>query len=97
MQEYLYNNFQMENLPAFHAYNYGMNIKIELNEQLRSLFKEIYLCQNNKKSKSLEEEDTSILEDGTQLILSCNNEREVLEAPEEINYQSLYIKKLYKL
>jgi uncharacterized membrane protein YheB (UPF0754 family) len=37
------------------------------------------------------------LEDGTQLISSRSDEREVLEALEEINYQSLYTKDLYKL
>ena len=84
----------MENQPAFYAYNYGANIEIELNEQLRSLPKETRLRRNNEESKL--EEDTSILED-RELISGPSNVREVLEALEEINYQGLYTKDFYKL
>src|SRR6266702_1599041 len=92
----------MENQLAFHAYNYGANIEIEihkkseLSKQLKSLPKETRLRQNNKESK-LKEEDTNILKDGTQLISNYSNSKEVSEALKEINYQSLYIKGLYQL
>ena len=43
MQEYLCDNFWMENQPAFHAYNYSMNIKIKINKQFQSLPKESHL------------------------------------------------------
>ena len=43
------------------------------------------------------EEDTNILKDGTRSISSRSDKREVSEALEEINYQSLYTKDLYKL
>ena len=95
VQEYSCDNFWMENQPAFHAYDYGANIEIELNEQLRSLPKETRLRRNNEESES--EEDTSILEDGTQSISGRSDEREVSETPEEINYQSSYTKDLHKL
>jgi hypothetical protein len=64
VQKYSCDNFWIENQPAFYAYNYGTNIEIKLNKQLRSLLKETRLRQNNKESK-LEEEDTSILKNGT--------------------------------
>ena len=95
VQEYSCDNFWMENQPAFHAYDYGANIEIELNEQLRSLPKETRLRRNNEESES--EEDTGILEDGTQSISGRSDEREVSETPEEINYQSSYTKDLHKL
>lgn len=95
VQEYSCDNFWIENQPAFHAYNYGANIEIELNEQLRSIPKETRLRRDNEESES--EEDTSILEDGTQSISGRSDEREVSEAPEEINYQSSYTKDLHKL
>ena len=95
VQEYSCDNFWMENQPAFHAYDYGANIEIELNEQLQSLPKETRLRRNNEESES--EEDTNILEDGTQSMSGRSDEREVSEAPEEINYQSSYTKNLHKL
>jgi len=102
VQEYSCDNFWMENQPAFHAYDYGANIEIEIREeselskQLKSLPKETRLRRNNEESES-EEEDTNILEDGTQLMSSRSNSREVSEAPEEINYQSLYTEGLRQL
>ena len=94
VQEYSCDNFWMENQPAFHAYDYGANLEIELNEQLRSLPKETRLRQNNEESES--EEDTSILEDGESMS-GPSDAREVSEAPEEINYQGLYTKDFHKL
>ena len=37
MQKYLYDNFWIENQPAFYAYNYSTNIKIKVNKQFQSL------------------------------------------------------------
>lgn len=94
VQECSCDNFWMENQPAFHAYDYGANIEIEVNEQLRTLPKETRLRRNNEESES-ESEDT---EDGTQLeVSSRSNTGEVSEAAEEVEYQSLYTKGLYQL
>ena len=60
VEEYLQDNFWIENQPAFHTYNYGANIEIKVNEQLESLPKETCLCQDNKESKSDKGEEVEL-------------------------------------
>lgn len=49
--------FWRENEPAFHAYDYGANIQIEVNEYLDTLAKEISLRQRDDRSDSESDAD----------------------------------------
>ena len=46
-----YDTFWTKNQPAFHAYDYGANIKITVSNQLQSLEKETHLCPDDDPAK----------------------------------------------
>jgi hypothetical protein len=52
VEQHSYDPFWRENQPAFHAYNYGANIEIEVTEELESLRRETRLRPDDESSES---------------------------------------------
>lgn len=58
-EEHAHDEFWRANQPAFHAYDYGADIEIEVTEGLRSLPKETRLRPTDEEDEQSEEEDSS--------------------------------------
>ncbi|KAF2133086.1 hypothetical protein P153DRAFT_394009 [Dothidotthia symphoricarpi CBS 119687] len=90
--------FWAENQPAFHAYDYGANIKIEVTEQLRSVPKETRLRAVEEDSAS--DEEGMDAEDSI-FVYDERLDGEVPEArgipPSRYDYQDLFTGGLYEL
>jgi hypothetical protein len=54
-------SFWMQNLPAFHAYDYGANIRIKVDQSLQSLEKETQLRPDDNSDDDLDDDDSSDL------------------------------------
>ncbi|KAF2174792.1 hypothetical protein K469DRAFT_770346 [Zopfia rhizophila CBS 207.26] len=88
--EHACDTFWTENQPAFHAYDYGANIEIDVNEQLWSLPKETRLRAGDKESES--DDENSDVDGSTQAetMSSQSPTRGESAVGGEVNYQALY-------
>lgn len=87
-QQHRYDRFWAENHPAFHAYDYGANIEIEVTEQLESLEREIPLrpaCDEDDEDEGDSGSESSSEERGERHAtggLAGREEREASSTPE---------------
>jgi hypothetical protein len=99
VQQHSRDAFWTENQPAFHAYDYGANIEIEVSEQLRSLPKETRLRADDEASESSDED--ADMEDSTQTGPTSSQRLEREESEADVNvdadYQALYLGGLRQL
>ena len=89
-----HDDFWTENQPAFHAYDYGANIEIEVNEQLQNLPKETRLRQSDEESDEEEDEEQ---EDRVESPPASPTQSTVATDVEEIDYGSLYTEGIRQL
>ena len=93
--------FWTDNRPAFHAYDYGANIEIKVNDVLQTLPREARLQQDDEESDSDsgDDEDLEDHTDSAQLGSSVNvgAGRETPETAGGIDYHSLYPEGLRQL
>jgi hypothetical protein len=93
--------FLMDNKLAFHAYDYGANIEIKVNEVLQTLPRETRLRHDDEESESDsgDDEDTDGLTGNHQLEPSVNigGERVTPDTSESIDYHGLYPEGLRQL
>ena len=90
-------SFWMENQPAFHAYDYGANIEIEVNEQLQSLPKETRLRVDDDNSDSDSESYSNDVEDGAPIGSMPSQKPSRTDVDGEIDHQALYTNGLNQL
>jgi hypothetical protein len=101
VEGHAYDEFWTDNKPAFHAYDYGANIEIQVNEVLKALPRETRLGHDDEESESdsSDDEDTDGLTGNHQPEPSVNirGERVTPDTSESIDYHSLYPEGLRQL
>jgi hypothetical protein len=94
--------FWINNKPAFHAYDYGANIEIQVNDQLQMLPREIRLQHDDEESESDsgddEESQGSAEHLGSEYLIDTEEERSTRGTSENIaDYHNLYPEGLRQL
>ena len=90
--------FWTENQPAFHAYDYGANIEIEVSEQLHALRKETRLRPQDEESESESEGEARPSEGGSSVSGSDpDDEGTPSAAPTPYDYQDLFVNSVERL
>lgn len=94
IEEHTCDKFWTDNTPAFHAYDYGANIEIKVNDILQTLPRETRLQRGDEESDSDSENDGQT--DGSQLEASVETGGE-RDPPEGVDYHNLYSEGLKQL
>ena len=91
--------FWTENQPAFHAYDYRANIKIDVTDQLRAVPKETRLRPVEEESDSEEEEEVVGIEESAQYNKGSRGSTPGASATAQASYdyQNLFVGGLHQL